>query len=98
MTVVLGFILAAVVGWFGCYLLKVLLWKERALAALDVAKLYAMCYFKFKAEPDCPNCKGDGFILDPIFIQPCLICHKDVTEVFVVDGELTTTKSQPPSS
>jgi hypothetical protein len=86
--IVAGIILAAFLGWSACYAIYVIDWQKRAFVALDIAKLYAMCYFKCGAKADCPDCKGDGFVIDPVFVQPCRTCYDKLSEVWVTDGKL----------
>jgi hypothetical protein len=96
--IAIGIWLAAALGWSACWVIYVIDWQKRAFLTLDIAKLYAMCYFKTGAKADCPDCKGAGFVVDPVFIQPCKTCYDKLCEVWVTDGQLKFPEDKPANS
>jgi len=70
----LTLVAGAVLGWAGCYWISVRGWEEKAFSALQMAEVYGACFLKSHANPDCLNCKGEGF-LPGEFISPCERCE-----------------------
>ena len=83
MIIVLVLVIGAVLGWFGCYVIKVLDWKEAAFASFYMAQSYAMCFFQSNAKKDCEECRGRGFLEGKFVLEPCKICFAEPTEVEV---------------
>ena len=63
---------ALLIAWLVYYLV---VWRRRALDAINIAQTYAGSYFKTGANPDCRMCGGQGVINDPeVPTRPCPYC------------------------